>query len=318
MSSPFTEQELKKIEAGDLKTIVQLDQRGFIPGASETLQEFTDRLRNFEKNLTEMAEELKTKKKLTIEKLEFPEEERIPQTAFNPAGKITEELYDFRINWVPGFFVNPDFGWFFGGCAYSFAPDFFSLFIIRSSFKKKKKWLIYERDELMSHELCHVARFAMGSHKYEEQFAYQTSTSNFRKNFGCMMRSAWETYIVMGLLFAMLTTQISLITLKGAWMAERTIFNNPVNWFYAVIFSFVSYLVIRQKRQNKDFAHSLELLKSLTDKPRALAFRMTDSELDHLATFKSLNSENFEEIINKSQPPSYRINFLRKRFFKEV
>ncbi len=317
MAEPFTKQELEKIEAGDLKTIADFDTRGFIPGPKESLKEFADRLRVFEKNLNEMEAELKEKKSLTIENMNFPAEEKIPQASFNPATKITSELYDFKITWVPGFYVTPSFGMLFGGCAFSFDPDFFSLFIIRNSFKKKKKWLVYERDELMSHELCHVARFAMGSHKYEEQFAYQTSNSSFRKNFGCMMRSAWETYVLMILLVSMLVTQITLITLKNEWLLKQTLFTNPVNWFYASIFSFVAYLVVRQKRQNKDFAHSLELLSNITEKPRALAFRMTDPELDKLSQFTSLDEAAFCKLISETGSPDFRLKMLKKRFFKK-
>ena len=314
--TPFTAKELEKIESGDLKTIADFDQRGFVPGPKETPKEFADRLRVFEKNLKEMEEELKEKNELTVENLKFPKEEKIPQTSFNPAGHITEELYDFKINWVPGFYVTPSFGMLFGGCAYSFEPDFFSLFIIRNSFKKKKKWLFYERDELMSHELCHVARFAMGSHKYEEQFAYQTSTSNFRKNFGCMMRSAWETYIVMILLLGMLVTQVSLITFKGEWLAQQSILSNPVHWFYAALGTFIGFLALRQKRQNKGFAHSLNLLSGLTDKPKALAFRLTDEEMDKLASKNSLSADDFTKLINETGSPDFRLEMLKKRFFK--
>jgi hypothetical protein len=317
MAEPFTKQELEKIEAGDLKIIADFDTRGFIAGPKESLTEFTDRLRVFEKNLNEMEAELKEKKSLTIEKMCFPAEEKIPESSFNPATKITSDLYDFKITWVPGFYVTPSFGMLFGGCAFSFEPDFFSLFIIRNSFKKKKKWLIYERDELMSHELCHVARFAMGSHKYEEQFAYQTSNSSFRKNFGCMMRSAWETYLLMALLVSMLATQITLITLKGEWLLKQSLLTNPVNWFYASIFSLVSFLVIRQKRQNKGFAHSLDLLSNITENPRALAFRMTDSELDKLSSYNALTEDDFCKLIKETNSADYRIEMLRKRFFKK-
>ena len=316
MSKPFSQQELTKAAEGDLKTLSELDNRGFIIGPEESPQDFSERLKVFEKNLKEMDTELKEKKALTVEDLSFPAEEKIPLESFNPAGKITEELYDFKITWVPGFFVTPSFGMLFGGCAYSFAPEFFSLFIIRNSFKKKKKWLFYERDELMSHELCHVARFAMGSHKYEEQFAYQTSTSGFRKNFGCMMRSAWETYIIMILLFGMLATQISLITFKGEWLASRSIIENPVNWFYAALFGFVSFLVLRQKRQNKDFAGTLELLSKLTTKPRALAFRLTDKELDELSNYKDISEDSLKTLILKSSK-EHRFNILKKRFLSK-
>lgn len=313
MSKPFSQQELTKAGEGDLKTLSDLDKRGFIIGPKETPKGFSERLKVFEKNLNEMDTELKEKKALTVEDLSFPAEEKIPIESFNPAGKITENLYDFKINWVPGFFVTPAFGMLFGGCAYSFAPEFFSLFIIRNSFKKKKKWLFYERDELMSHELCHVARFAMGSHKYEEQFAYQTSTSSFRKNFGCMMRSAWETYIIMILLFGMLATQISLITFKGEWLASRSIIENPVHWFYTALFGFVAFLVLRQKRQNKDFARTLNLLSSITSKPRALAFRLTDPELDELSSFTSISESSLQELILKTSQEQ-RFHILKARF----
>lgn len=37
-------------------------------------------------------------------------------------------------------------------------PEFFTLFIIRRTLKDQERWLIYRRNELISHELCHVAR----------------------------------------------------------------------------------------------------------------------------------------------------------------
>ena len=314
MSRPFTQQELNKAAEGDLKTLSELDSRGFIIGPEETPEKYTERLKVFEKNLKEMDTELKEKNCLTVEDLSFPASEKIPQESFNPATKITENLYDFKITWVPGFFVTPSFGMLFGGCAYSFAPEFFSLFIIRNSFKKKKKWLFYERDELMSHELCHVARFAMGSHKYEEQFAYQTSTSSFRKNFGCMMRSAWETYIIMILLLGMLVTQVSLIMFKGEWLASRTIIQNPVHWFYAALFLFVGYLVLRQKKQNKDFAGTLDLLSTFTKNPKALAFRLTDEKLDEISKLNSIDESIFKQLILK-RSKEHRFNILKNRFF---
>ena len=62
-----------------------------------------------------------------------------------------------------------------------------------SLYKKKNKWYIYGRQELMSHELCHAARFPLKADKYEELLAYQSSTSTFRKLFGPMVRSAKES-----------------------------------------------------------------------------------------------------------------------------
>ncbi|NQZ56182.1 MAG: hypothetical protein HRT88_01750 [Lentisphaeraceae bacterium] len=317
MARPFSEQELTKARNGDLKTLAEFDKRGLIAGPGESLEEYCDRLQTFQKNLDEMEDEIKEHGFLTLEDMKFPNDERIPQTAFNPSAKINRELYDFSINWVPGFFLTPRFGMLFGGCAYSFDPDFFSLFIIRNSFKKKKKWLFYERDELMSHELCHVARFAMKSHKYEEQFAYQTSTSGFRKNYGCMMRSAWETYIVMILLFSMLATQISLLTFKSKWMAEQSVISNPVNWFYAALAGFIGFLVLRQKRQNKQFKNCLDLMDKFCKKPRALAFRLSDEELEDISAMKELNKESFIEHLKISRQNTFSLDIIEKRFLQK-
>ena len=117
MSEPFTKQELAEVKDGNISTLADLDRRGFIMGPEESPADFAARLKIFQKNLTNVEKELKEKKSLTIEDMTFPAEERIPPDSFNPAGKITESLYDFKINWVPGFFVTPSFGLLFGGCA---------------------------------------------------------------------------------------------------------------------------------------------------------------------------------------------------------
>ena len=308
------EHELKKAAEGDLKTLADFDKRGLIIGANETPQTYVERLKVFQKNLNDMQASLDKNNEFSVEDLKFPGKERIPASVFTPAGKITSDLYDFKIDWVPGFYITPEFGMLFGGCAYSFDPDFFSLFIIRNSFKEKNKWLIYSRDELMSHELCHVARFALKAHTYEEMFAYQTSTSGFRRKFGSMMRAAWETYLIMGILFTMLATQIYLITFQSEWMANQAVFTNPINWFYTALLSFILFLVLRQKKQNREFEEVIKVLKLISSKPRALAFRLSDLEIDKLINLKSINKESFIKILKDCQSSDIRIKIISKRF----
>ena len=96
---------------------------------------------------------------------------RIPAELFGRAKAVTRDMYGFDADWVPGFFVDMAFGWFFGGCAFHFFPDFFTLFMIRRSFAERERWLIYDRDELLAHEMCHVARVALDSTVFEEVFA---------------------------------------------------------------------------------------------------------------------------------------------------
>ncbi|MCM8532306.1 MAG: hypothetical protein NE330_14180 [Lentisphaeraceae bacterium] len=314
MSDFCKEHELKKAAEDDLATLVDFDKRGLLIGSTENSKEYVNRLKVFQKNLSEMETGLKKDKKFTVEDLTFPASEKIPEKTFNTPAKITSDLYDFKIDWVPGFYITPDFGMLFGGCAYSFDPDFFSLFIIRNSFKKKNKWLFYERDELMSHELCHVARFALKSNTYEEMFAYQTSTSGFRRKFGSMMRAAWETYLFMAILLGMLVTQVSLIIFYSKWLASRSIIENPVHWFYAALFSLVSFLALRQSRQNKLYKKTLKNFEAITNKPRALAFRLNDKEMDSFVKMKDISKDSFIETLKSHNCSDIRLKIITERF----
>jgi len=127
-----------------------------------------------------------------VEGLSFPAAQRIPREMVTNVAAITQEHYGFAIDWVPGFFADQSFGWLFGGCAYYFEPDFFALFIVRRSFEHHNRWLIYNRDELLSHELCHVARGGLKADFFEEEFAYGVSGSWFRQAVGGLFRTGSE------------------------------------------------------------------------------------------------------------------------------
>ena len=77
-----------------------------------------------------------------------------------------------------------------------------SWFQLKPVFAKQEKWLIYSRQELISHEMCHIARFHLHSHRYEETLAYKTSTSRLRKAIGgALLSPAYAIFQLIGLDF---------------------------------------------------------------------------------------------------------------------
>ncbi len=197
---------LEKAAAGDMDALKLLDSRGFIMGHSESPEEFAARLRKLADKLDKMQKKLDKDGKFEIDDVTVYARDRIPDKLFGEATEATSSLFGFTIDWVPGFFIDPFM--LFGGCAFTYYPDFFAMFIIRRSFRHSPKWFIYKRKELLAHELCHIARIGLESERFEETFAYQTSTSSFRRLLGGIFLKPMDSYLLLGSAFLLLIGQI--------------------------------------------------------------------------------------------------------------
>lgn len=260
---------LAAAEAGDVKALVALDSMGFIMGKEETPSDFVKRLRVLNDNINGMEETLAASGKYEKDDAVVYSRDRIPKPVFAEAAAKDREIFGFSIDWVPGFFIDPFF--LFGGCAYYYFPDFFAMFIIRRSFRKNKKWFIYKREELLAHELCHIARIALGSELFEETFAYQTSDSSFRKLLGGIFLRPLDSYLFLGATFALLGAQIA-----------RTYFfpSLPICWFWLLPILVVSWLGIRYMRLMHVLAKARKNMAVIWGKAAELAlFRSSDDEI---------------------------------------
>ncbi|MEA2011967.1 MAG: hypothetical protein U9O87_02620 [Verrucomicrobiota bacterium] len=297
---------LKSAATGDLETLANLDSRGFIMGEKESLGDFVKRLNCLKKNMEEMNKSLKAEGFFEIEGSRFSLDSQIPSKLFKTPAQKTEELYRFSIDWVPGFFVNPSFGWLFGGCAFYFFPDFFALFIIRKSFQNKERWLIYSRDELLAHELCHIARIGMKKRKFEEYFAYQTSSSSFRKAVGSVFQTAGDTYLIL----------LSTMLLLGAQISKVFIgLPVPVWLFWIFVFLCISRLALRYRKIKKTISSATEnLKKTFENNTLPVLFRCTEKEIDALS--KMLKKDSVTNWVNNKMQNSIKWKIIKKRFSK--
>jgi len=271
----LTDEQLDCVRARDLDTFVALDCRGFLVGTDESAVQYAERLAGLRQRISEMQQSLDEHGSFEIEDVTLQANYQIPAKLFEEVKTQLEQLYGFAIDWVPGFYVDPSFGWLFGGCAFYWYPEFFALFIIRRSFADREKWLIYDRRELLAHELCHVARIGLRSTVFEEHFAYQTSSSAFRRRAGGVFHSQGDSFRLLGSTFLLLAAQL-----------VRTFFLPvlPIWPFWILVFAMVTFLVVRYGRLRRTISTAVANLAAVAgDRGSQIVFRCTDEEIHRLA-----------------------------------
>ena len=259
---------------GKPEALLALDRRGLLAGAGESVEEYLARIRKLQGNINAMEDALSKDGHYEVEGIEVVSKDRIKPSFFENANSQCLDLFGFAADWVPAFFINPSFSFLFGGCSFSFLPDFFARFIIRRSYKNSQRGLFYGRDELMAHEMCHVARAALLSNAYEETFAYCTSKSSFRKYIGGIFLSQWDSFLLLGSTFVLLLAQICNIFLMQLPM-----------WIFWLLPPIVlAWLLLRYWRLRRRMSKAQATLATIYGQNATkVLFRCSDDEIDALA-----------------------------------
>lgn len=108
---------------------------------------------------------------------------------------------------------------------------------IHPRFKKKSAWLwgLYERDEIIAHELVHAARHQIEGDQFEEMLAFLTAKSLFRQAIGPLFSSPVVAILLM---------------LAAALMPLFIFFDMPFLGGFIPIITFTSALIYLQKRRS--------------------------------------------------------------------
>lgn len=276
----FSEDFIQRVAAADLGALQELDRRGIFCGDGEEAGAFAERLQALNRNIAAQEQALRQSGAFSVEDITVRAQDRIPAELFAEAHDITEALYGFRAEWVTGFFLDPRCSLLFGGCAYYFYPDFFALFIIRDSFRRRRRWLIYQRDELLAHELCHVGRVGLGSLRFEEIVAYQTASTTFRRATGGIFQGPQDTYLFLA----------STLLLLGGQMLRTFVWAALPGWpFWALLAAVAGWLGIRHLRLMRQFARAGQRLALAYGavSARRLIFRCSDADVAALAACPS-------------------------------
>lgn len=291
----------------DLERYAALDAAGFLPGAGEEAAAFESRIAAIRNAHQEFEEELAEKGEVTVfQEFLLRESERIPAEIIAEADELTDELYDFRTVHVPGFFLSRDVGLLWGGCMISDTELPFSFFLIRGAFRKRQKWFLYNRKELLAHELCHSMRQPLRDVPLEEFFAYRTSPSRFRRYLGnCFIRD-----------YDALLFVIPVFILLGAVIVQSFLLPALPAWpFWILALAYPAYLLYRNARARHWVFKAAKVLKNFgVEKPMAVLFRSTTPEIRELGKLKS--PESLRAYVDGKQELRWQI--IRHRFLPNL
>lgn len=252
-----------------------LDAAGFIAGCGESAAELLQRVERHRQAWAAVNESLASGGKAEYFGVTITADDRIPPEVMTEAGDLTDELYAFRMTEIPGFYLSRGVGMLWGGCLIGDPDESLALLFLRGSFRNRRKWLFYNRQELTAHELCHSARQMISDLSLEEHFAYQTSPSRLRRYLGnCFIRDLDALLFFVPTLI-LLAAQLCRIF----WLREL-----PISPFWAAALAAPAWLLLRNAAARRCVKKAAAALQSAgVKKASAIMFRCTATELAEIA-----------------------------------
>lgn len=289
--------------------LLELNQMGFIPGPKEALEAYIKRTEYSLQLKNHLPEELKSQLSDNHFSHEGKEFEAINESANN-----LKKIYDCCPNWTSLFFSNYKLPFWQGGCAWIFQMEedspTSSLIQLRQTFRDSPNYLgIYNRKELLTHELAHVGRTMFQEPKFEELLAYNTSPSRFRRWFGPLIQTSAESAMFMLLIFMLLVFDVFLIALNqhDAYMLAL--------WLKLIPIAIIAAALVRLRKRHKTY-HSC--VRNLTDcvgkdNAEAVAYRLQDHEM---ILFSKADKEEIKSFAAEKAKEELRWKVILKAYFK--
>lgn len=336
-------EQIQRIRKADPVLLDQLDSMGIFPGAEENPEEFALRVERLRRAYESFAEELddsswensssaalissgaSTDPVSTVstnspspaspltpgssaadvcDKGIFSGARPIPAEILQEAAGKTEALFAFSIDWVPAFFLSRGLGLLWGGCTLV-DENAVSVFVIRKNFAVKRRWFIYDRAELLAHEICHVARAPLEDDSFEELFAYMTSSSPFRKYAGNCFQKDRDAVLFLLPVLLLLGVQTA-VFLFGVSL--------PVLPFWILIFLWPLYLFLRNLRSRRTYFQACRALEENgVSVPAAVLFRSTAEEIMQIASYCS-HSQDLPDWMARSAENKLRWQIILRKF----
>ncbi len=258
----------------DDKELLKLNELGIIPGSFETKEDFLLR--------ADYCLRLKTNSQNIIK--DFDSDSLMDEFLVDPSKK-TKLLFDISPKWVPVFFSNHRLMPWHGGAAWIFQENekspISAFFQLRHRLKRDRRYLgIYDRHELMAHEMSHIGRMVFHEPRFEELIAYQTSESAFRRFFGCIVRSSSESFIFMFLILSLFLLDLFFIASGQEEMLEFSLY------LKLIPLSIIGLAFVRLWNTHQTFFKAKENLKKIAKDESlicAILYRLQDKEIEQFS-----------------------------------
>jgi hypothetical protein len=302
---PITPEEINLLTDTDFDRLVELDKSGLFIINSDDINSYRERLSRLHLELNNFENELTVDSEI-VKEFKLNKDHKIPDAVIEEASYITEKAYSFKIDWIPGFYVK-NLGLFAGGCSVTYNTGL-SFFLLRNSFLNKKKWLFYTRNELLSHELCHIAREPLNDRSFEEFFAYKISTSPLRRYLGNCFQTALEPVLLLAPIFLLLILQFIKLLIYP---------HINLTFFWILIFLFPIYLLIKNQHYRNLYSKAKLSLKNLSqgnpNNIEAILFRCNSHEIKHIAKLHK-NKEKLKSWLSSQKKKQLKWKIIYKRF----
>lgn len=267
----------------DKENLHHFHQLGLIPGPSEDEKTFEERAQ-FCLHL-----------KMMIDEALLPKD-RIgaPDAILREGIADVEKEFGIAPNWVPLFFSNQGLMPWHGGSALIFQLQengpLGVIMQLRKAFYTKTRYLgMYNRSELIAHELVHAARMAFDEPKYEELLAYKTSSGGLSKWLGPIIQSAFESRLFIYLLATILLLDLYLV-FTGEWEGYFSLM--PLKVIPLALCAWAGLRLWKRKRTLNETEKNLSSLWGAEKARQALLF-LTDEEIEWCATWNPDVIDNY-------------------------
>lgn len=267
--------------------LLGLNIQGFIPGPAEDEESFSKRVCLCKKLFKDPPLFFAEKDCLPPFKLE--DKIKSPDREWTKASLLN--CFGFSASYFSAYFSDEKLKIFQGAATWLIDVDGVSIPILqlRKKLKKGAFFKIYELEDILAHELAHFARAGFDDPKFEEFFAYFTSSSVIRKLFGPI--AVKSTEIALFLFFL-------IVTLASQYLG--VFFNYKIFDILFLVFCYLSIKIVclgivrlgyRRWTFNKCYKKLFSIFGK-KEKAMAVMFRLTDKEI------KLFSKSNVEEIRN--------------------
>lgn len=281
------------------KKYLEWNAAGLIPGPEETEDEYVNRVHY----CLNLIQELNSQKDTHFP---FEVSDHKSRMILEKSLTKTESLYGIAPDWVPLFFSNYQLSPWQGGCAWIFQlaeeTPTAAFLQLRAHFLLNEKYLgLYDREELIEHELSHVGRMMYKEPQFEEILAYRSSSKWWRRWFGPIVQSSKESLFFILLMGFIILADLALISLDGEKIYQLLF------WLKLIPFGVIILGLIRLGRRQFIFNKALKKLTVLfKDQGQKILYRLTDKEIKLMAC--SLSNHIAQYI---QEQKSFRWDFLK-------
>ena len=212
-------------------------------------------------------------------------------------------LYAIAPRWTPVIYSNEKTLPWHGGYALIFQLDDNAPLSAMIQLREKIYSFFGSKNERLVHEFAHVGRMGFQENKYEEILAYQASKKPYRKLFGPLFQSGWESLLFASLLLLVVVFDLLILFSGSITLYDLYDLYDRFFWLKILPLSFLAFLLIRLFWRQSQFR---KVRKKL---PLPLIYRLTDQEID---LFAKLPLEEIKAYFEKNQSHSLRsrLNYL--------